>query len=426
MSRGLAKLVLVAGAAVSPALAFGQQVGVGSSIVIDPQLDRDDVAGARIEPAFQPRPIHVGPLFGRASVSVVGGYDSNVFNSPDARSDAALSVVPRLSFETDLPRHELSLAAVGSIRRFARQKSENSEEFDLRAKGQFDVTDRQALTASVNFAHQIEPRSSAGSIANAAKPVGFSRLAAELGARFQFGRLRVAPQATYRQTDYSSVALTDGGEASQAFRDTRAVQGKLAIEYDFTGLVSGFVSGAANDVKSTSAPAAERRDSRSYSVVVGVKGEISPLLFGEVGVGYQSRNYSLPRYRDFGGVTVHADLQWYVTPLLTLRLQGGQTFENSGNSEVAGILSHKATLSAYYDPLRNLRVGLSGTFDYNRYRDIDTRAQRMSGRIQAQYLVNRTLSLGAYASFLRQDVRGRPIVNEFTSFGAGVGMTLAL
>lgn len=410
----------------SPGWAFGQQVGTGSSIVIDPQFGRENVAGARIEPAFQPRGIHVGPLFGRASVSVVGGFEDNVFNRPDSRSDANLSVVPRLSLQTDLPRHALLIAAVGSLRRFAREKTENSEELDLRAKGRLDVTDRQAILASVDFAREIEPRSSAGSIANAAEPVSFTRVEAELGARLQFGQLRLVPQGSYRRADYSSVSLTHEGEASLAFRDTRAVQGKLAMEYDFTGLVSGFVSGTAQDVRSTNAPAAARRDSRSYSLIVGVKGEISPLLFGEVGVGYQSRDYRLPRYRDFGGLTFQADVQWYVTPLLTLRLQGAQAFENSGNPEVAGILSRKATLSAYYDPLRNFRISLSGGLVYNRYRDIDTRANRKSGRIQAQYLVNRTLSVGAYASFLRQDVRGRPVVNEFTSFGAGVGMTLAL
>jgi hypothetical protein len=119
-------------------------------------------------------------------------------------------------------------------------------------------------------------------------------------------------------------------------------------------------------------------------------------------------------------------VQWYVTPLVTLRLEAGQRFENSGNPEVAGILSDKVTISAYYDPLRNLRLGVSAGFDYNKYRELGTRAYRKSVGIQAQYLLNHALSIGAHASFLGQDVRGPAIVNEFTSFGAGVGMTLAL
>src|SRR5262245_4193163 len=123
MKRRLTDLVLASGAIVAPDIAFAQQGGVGSSIVIDPQLDRGDVAGARIEPAFQPRPIHIGRLFARPSISVMGGYESNVFNRPDPGSDAVLSLVPRLSVQTDLSRHDLSFTATGSFRRFARQQT---------------------------------------------------------------------------------------------------------------------------------------------------------------------------------------------------------------------------------------------------------------------------------------------------------------
>lgn len=426
MKRRLAKLALASGVAVSPGLACAQQVGAGSSIVVDPQLARSDVAGGRIEPAFQPRAIPIGPLFAQAGVSVVGGYESNVFNRPDARADAALNLAPRLLLQADLPRHELSFAATGSFRRFARLESENSEEFDLRGKGQFDLAEQQAISGSIEYAREIEPRSSAGSFANAAEPVSFRRFAAQIEARLALGRLRLVPQLDYRRTDYSPLELEGGGEASQSFRDTRTLQGKIAIEYDFTGLLSGFVAGTATDVDSTKAPAAQQRDSRGYSALAGLRGDISPVIFGEVGVGYQSRSYRLPRYRDFAGITFSADLQWYVTPLLTLRAQAQQVFENSGRPEVAGILSDKVTISAYYDPLRNLRLSASGSFVYNKYREVDTRAYRKSARLQAQYLINRGLSIGSYLSFLRQDVRGQAIVNEFTSFGAGVGMTLAL
>lgn len=426
MKKRLVRLALASGTVVSPGPAFAQSIGAGSSIVIDPQLERDDVAGARMEPAFQPRQIRIGPVFAQAGISVVGGYDSNVFNQPQSRSDAALTFAPTLSLKADLPRHELSFVALGSVRRLARQQSENSEEFGLKGKAQFDLTERQAILASIDYSHEVEPRSSVGSVANAAEPVSFRRFASEIGARLQLGALRLVPQLGYRRADYAPVELADGGAVSQSFRDTRTIQGDLAIEYDFTGLGSGFASASVSDVESTEAPAEQRRDSRSYSVMVGVRGDLSPVLFGEIGAGYQARHYKLPRYRDFEGATFRADVQWYVTPLMTLRLQAGRTFQNSGNPIVAGILSDKVTISAYYDPLRNLRISLSGSCDHNKYREVSTRAERTSARVQAQYLVNRTLSVGAYASFLHQDVRGEPIVNEFTSFGAGVGMTLAL
>jgi hypothetical protein len=425
MKGRLAKLVLASGAVASPGIAWAQ-AGAGSPIVIDPWLDRGDVAGARTEPAFQPRAIHIGPLFALPSVSVLGGYESNVFNRAEARPDAVLRIVPRLTLQADLPRHDLSFAAVGSFRRFARQQSENSEAFSLRSKGRIDLAEGQSIEGAVEYAHEIEPRSSAGSAVDAAEPVSFRRFAAELGARLQRGDWHLVPGASFARTDYSPLERMGGGETTQDFRDARTAQGRLAIEYDFTGLVSGFAEGRLTDVDSTLAPSSQRRDSRGYSVMAGLRGTVTPVIFAEVGLGYESRDYELPRYRDFGGITFRADVQWYVTPLVTLRLEAGQRFENSGNPEVAGILSDKVTISGYYDPLRNLRFGVSAGFDYNRYRELGTRAYRKSVGIQAQYLLNRALSIGAHASFLRQDVRGPAIVNEFTSFGAGVGMTLAL
>lgn len=426
MSKRLAKLALASGTIVSPGFAFAQSIGASSSIVIDPQLERDDVAGARIEPAFQPGPIHIGPLFAQTGLSIVTGYDSNVFNRPQARSDAVLILAPRLMLKTDLSRHDLSLAAVGSFRRFARQQSENSEEFELQGKGQLDLAQGRQVLASIGYSQEIEPRSSAGSVANAAEPVSFRRFASEVGARLQLGALRLVPKAGLRQTDFAPLEFADGGAANQSFRDMRTIQGDLSIEYDFTGLVSGFASGSVSDVASSDAPVEQRRDSRSYSVLVGARGDLTSVIFGEIGVGYQARHYKSARYRDFEGATFRADVQWYVTPLMTLRFQAGRTFENSGNPLVAGILSDKATISAYYDPFRNLRISLSGTYDHNKYREVDTRALRTSASLQAQYLVNSTVSVGAYASFLHQNVSGQPIVNEFTSFGAGVVMTLAL
>ncbi|HKT85071.1 MAG TPA: outer membrane beta-barrel protein [Novosphingobium sp.] len=407
-------------------MAFAQAIGASSSIVIDPELARNDVAGARIDPAFQRDPIRVGPLFAQAGFSVVGGYESNVFNRPQAESDAVVSLAPRLTLQADLPRHDLSFAAVGRLRRFARQQSENSEEFGLNGKGQLDLAEQQAMLASIDYSHEIEPRSSVGSVADAAEPASFRRFASEFGARLQFGALRLVPQVGFRRADYVPLELAQGGAVNQSFRNTRTFHGELSIEYDFTGFVSGFASGSVSDVDSPDAPAERRRDSRSYSVSVGLRGDLSPLIFGEIGVGYQARHYKLPRYRDFEGATFRADVQWYLTPLVTLRLQAARAFENSGNPLVAGILSDKATISAYYDPLRNLRISLSGSCDVNKYREVSTRAFRASVRLQAQYLVNRSLSIGAYTSFLRQNVRGQPIVNEFTSFGAGIGMTLAL
>lgn len=408
----------------APSLALAQAVGVGTAVAIEPQLDRDDVAGARMEPAYRPRPILVGPVFAQPSLSLAAGYDSNVFNRPDAEGAALATVMPSLALRADLPRHELEASAAGTLRRFSRHTTEDSEEFALKAAGRLDVGERHALRASLEFAHLIEPRSSAGTAADAKEPVSYDRFTAEAGARFELGRLRVVPTLRYERVAYDAVALAGGGAVDLSFRDTRSLRGEVRIEYDFSGLVSAFARGACENIDSIAAAGALRRDARDCEALAGLRGRITPVISGEVGLGYRSRDYALTAFRDFAGPTFRADLQWYVTPLLTLRAQASRAFRNGGNPQVGAILADLYTLSAYYDPLRNLRLSLAASLERGEFGDADTRTRRKALRLRGHYRLRPGLSVGVYFDFTRQDVRGTPLVAPFTSLGGGIGITV--
>lgn len=425
MQLRIIRLAFLSGVCALPIQAAAQSVGAGASIVVEPQLDRSDVAGGRAEPGFEPRPIAVGPLQAFPQISVIGGYTTNVFNRSPADGDALLTVIPSLLLKADLPRHDFSMTAAGALRRLAQNSAENSEEFDLQARGRLDFAEDRAALVSLAYAHLVEPRSTAATVANAAEPASYNRLEGRLGTQLGFGRISVIPAATYQRIDYDAISLSGGGQARQSFRDARVWRGDLRIEYQFSGLVSAFASGSYSDINSTSAPATQKRDAHNISVMGGIRGDLSPVLSGEIGVGYQAREYALPAFRDFSGLTFNADLQWYVTPLVTLRGQVTREFRNSGDIRVAGILADTATFSAFYDPLRNLRLSLSAELGRDDYRETDTWAWRKSFRAKAQYRLNRQFSIGGYAGLQRQDVGGTPLVSEFTAFVAGVGVTVA-
>lgn len=424
MRAGLTRFALSSGAAMAPALAYAQTIGDGVSIVIEPQLDRADVAGARVEPAFKSLPLPIGPFLAEPGISLVGGYDSNVFDRPDARSAAVATIMPRLTLRTDGPGHDIALSGAGTVRRFSRYRTENSEEFAFKADAGFDLGSREGIKASVGLAHLVEPRSSVGTVADAAEPVSYRRVDAELGGKLDLGKFRLSPAMSYRSFDYDAVALRGGGQAAQAFRNTRTVRGEVRIDYDFSGLVSAFAMASIEDLKSTS-PLAERpRNARAVAMLAGVRGELSPVISGEIGLGYQSRDYARPEFRDFRGLTFRADVQWYVTPLVTLRAQANRGFRNSGDPRVGGILTDTFELSAYHDPLPNLRLALLASLERGSFGDAGTRSFRKSASAQVQYRIGPGLSFGGYFRLVRQDVRGPRLVSPFTSLTAGVGMTV--
>jgi len=423
MKRGLVRLAMASGAALVPGAALAQNGATSASIVIDPTLARSDVAGTRTEADLKQRPFVIGPLYGLPSLSVSGGFESNVFHRPDARSDFVATFSPALELHHDGGRNSTELQGQATVRRFGRFTSENSEEFAVDLQNRLELGNAGAFTAGTGFARLIEPRSSAGSVPNAAEPVSYDRFEVQAGGRFGRGRLSLEPQAGFERLAYAPVSLIGGGSADQSFRDTRTVRGAMTIAYDFSGFAA-FVQGAAAHVESVSAPPDQIRDADAVSLAVGLRGTITALLSGEVSAGYQSRAYKLPLFADYSGATFHADLQWFVTPLLTLRARADRDFRNSGNPRVAGVLASTATLTAYYDVLRQLRLSAEGSWEDDRYRGSGTRATRKFLRGQAQYRLSRMISLGTSLSWLRQDVRGEALVPEFSTLRVAVGLTM--
>jgi hypothetical protein len=403
--------------------AWAQEIGDTTSIVIVPQLNRADVAGGRLEPEFAPQPVRAGPLVVDASLSLAAGYDTNVFDRPDGRGDAVALITPRVRVRADTARHLLQLSAMGHVRRFASTGSEDSEEFDLQAQTRIDLAERQSVFASASWGRQIEARSSVGTVINADEPVSLSRASAQLGADVELGRLWLRPVVDIDQTDYSNIEV-DGVDTDLSFRNTRNYGGDLTVGYKFSDLFAAFGQAGYGQTESLDAASDARRDADDISLLAGVRGELSPLVYADLAVGYRKREYELERFRDYQGFNYRANVQYFLTPLVTLQFQASQSVLNSGNPQVAGILSNRASVSGYYDPLRNLRLSTTIAYEHNQYRETDTVAQRPSMRVAAQFQANRNISLGFFAGLRRQEVSGTPLVQEYTSFSSGLGITL--
>lgn len=424
MIRGFHAGAIALGALALPSAAMAQNVAETSMIVIAPDLQRSDAAGARVEPGFSPRPIAVAGLLIEPSLSTVGGYDTNVFNFTEARDDAVLLLTPRLRARADTNRHLLQIDTVGQLRRFARLRTENSEEFQVNALTRLDLADRNTITAGGSIARQIEPRSTFATVPDAANPVSFSLAQANLAGDFAIGRLAVRPGALISESRFDDVDLLGGGISDQSFRDLRTYGGSLALGYRFSDLAMLFAQGRYTDATSTRPPPGDERDSTDLMLTGGIRGQISPLLMAEVALGYRKRDFALEQFLDFEGLTYHADIEWYVTPLLTITAEAEQDFFNSGIIEVAGILSNSFSLSAFYDPLRNLRLSATASFEHFNFRETESRARRPAARLAAQYFLNPNFSLGGFVSYRGQFGNEQEFVRNFTAFSAGLGITI--
>lgn len=427
-ARAMRKIILAGAASVATLLTshsvLAQEVIGTSSVVIEPGLSRQDAAGMRQEREYDSTPIDAGAFLLAPSISAVTSYDSNILNRSNSLGDGVLVLAPRLNARANTSRHLLELSTNAVIRRFRNTSSENSEQFGFRGRSVFDLSEGNELFANASYSREIEPRSSVGNIANAAETVSYNWLQTELGGTFSLGDISVTPSASYRRLNYRDLDLTTGNTLDLSFRDTRAFGGNLRVAYDLGGNFSVFSSAGYSESKSINPVPGTERGSQTLTVLAGIRGDISPLVTGEVAIGYRDRDYDSPQFLGYEGITYRANIEWYPTQLVSFSFDAEQRFINGGTTQVAGILSNRFSANAYYDPLRNLRIAATAALIANDYREIDTTATRPSMRLQAQYRLTPNVSLGMYASYMWQDVSGTPIVNDFNSFSAGIGVSL--
>lgn len=390
-------------------------------------LFRPDAAGTRAEPAYDPIGIASGSFRILPKVELGAVTNSNIFSQDGGADGEAYFVAqPALRIVSDWGRHGFELDADARIRRFASLESENSEEFAVGANGRYDLDYASAIFTRIGYSRRIEPRGAGGPANANAEPSAYSELGSSLGASKEFGPLRLRASISATRRRYDDIRLVAGGEQDQSFRNSRAITVTPRIDYAVSPAAGLFVTGSYSAVKSLDAPSCCVRDATGGTILAGVRAELGRLVIGEVAAGWRTRSFERPQYRDFDGLTFDARIDWYPTELVSFRLSAGQDIENSGIASVAGIVTRNATLSAYYEPLRNLRVIGSLRYFNEKYRELHVETDSVGASLRADYSFNRNLTLGLRASVRDRGSSDPQTVSEFHGYELGASLGYAI
>src|SRR5262249_51454304 len=147
--------------------------------------------------------------------------------------------------------------------------------------------------------------------------------------------------------------------------------GFVEASYDFSPGYTFFLRGTYNtdDVFHDTV-----RSSHGYNVDAGVDLLLGNLIKGQVYVGYLDQLYHKPAFHDVTGLDYAANLTWYPTELLIVRLAGARPLQNTilgglGTGASAGD-DKSATLSLDYELLRRLHVLANVGYDDTNYRTV--------------------------------------------------------
>lgn len=389
-----------------------------------PGLFHSDVAGNRSDPAFEHRPVRLGQVLADLRLTDAVLYDSNLFNAPSQeRDDVALVIEPSLDLRTDWPRDALTLHAGARILHYLRTSSEDARTYDLRLSGQRDLDARSAVSAVIHYSRNAEERGLGGQNLIAGGPAFFHRLDGHLAAVTRRGRWQFDLAGRFDQARYEDIAAPAGGRTDQSFRDTRLAGITGRVAYSLTPMLS--LLGETDYARTTSPYAipALRRDADGFTAKAGVRADSHRTMAVQLALGWRTRNYDLPRFRDYRGLTWDATTDWYPARRISLRLQSGQDFRNSNIPEVAGILVRSVSATVYYDVLHRLRLQASLGVENEKYREIHVRTSRWTAAAEAEYAIGPRLSTRLFLRGRERDSNDQGRFINYSGFTSGISIT---
>jgi polysaccharide biosynthesis protein VpsM len=353
------------------------------------------------------------------ALEIDANYDNNIYNTNTAElDDLAISVRPRLAIRTDWSRHQLSLSGGADIRRYTDIKDENSEQFDVQAKGTFELAERTELIADAGFRRGIEQRGTAGDQFLTDKPVSFNRKFGGLQLRRQGGFLEVLAEARISESSYRDTRV--GGVAVDlSDRDATVIRGRIRASAPSSHYSRIYVEASANKVN-YDRPALVSRDSEGFGLLAGMILRVTDLVNLEAGVGYIHQNFDNPAIKNVGALNFHLQVEWTPRPDWEIVAAAKRVVEPSPRIDVPAIVRSDFSLEARKAisdrALVSAEVGISD----EKYQGIGRKDQRFFASTGVHYRLTDKVGLVARASWRKQD--GNALGRDYDGLSATVGV----
>lgn len=380
--------------------------------------DRNVAVTQRGRPELEALGIRVGTLMLYPKLQADIGHDSNVLASESGEvSDGFAKLTPSVDLESDWSRHALRGSAESTFTRYDELSNENSETWRLNTSGRIDVQRETQITGGGEIARLVEPRTSSNTPQAIADPIEYDARSFNAGVSHTFNRLRATGRLDVREFDYEDGRSIGGAVVDQDDRDQTTYEGLARIDYAISPATALFGRVLWNDRRFDDPGTAltPNRDSSGINAIVGANFELSNLVRGEVGVGYLQQDFDHPLYGEFSGLSANAQVEYFLSPLLTLGLSGNRSVADSGIIGTAGILNTTVQVTADYEFRRNIIVGARLGVAVEEFDAIDRENTRTFGGVRATYLMNRRFGVTATYDFETRESEGVNAINDFTA-----------
>lgn len=348
----------------------------------------------RARPGYDAVGIRAGSFMILPKVDVSETYNDNIYaTETNTESDFITAVSPSIRIQSLWSRHALGLEAGLSKYWYGSNSTEDRLDWNVGAHGRLDVLRDTNITGDVSYQQAHEDRGSANSPTSAAEPVEYDLFSSSVGLFQRFNRVTARLTGGLDQYSYKDVALLGGGVLDESARDRKEYVGGLRLAYDISPDTNVYAEGKLNK-RSYDVSVPVDRDSNGYEAVVGSEFKLSRLAQGEVYVGYQRQTYDASYYSAASGLAYGANVNWFVTPLTTVRFSAASTIQESIDPAASGYWSQKVGIGLDHELLRNLILSGDVSYENDDFGDISRKDDVTSAVVGATYLLNNFFAVG--------------------------------
>lgn len=334
--------------------------------------------------------------------------DSNIFRTSVGEiSDIFYTISPRAVLQSEWSNHQLVIT--GGLDSYQYQYNDNGSQsrtdWDIGGTTRIDVARGTVITGAASYVSTHEARTSPNFAGFAAEPTPYTVTHLEAKISSRPNRFGAAAGVTYDIHNYSSTnLLPPGGFLNNDDRDRGLVGVFGEFSYEFQPGTAFFVRGTYDDrdfdvlLDRTGV----NRDSNGYSIDGGLKMLVSPLIQGEVFIGYFAQNYLAP-LTDINGINFGAELDWLVTPLTTIHINAERSV---GDTILAGTTASDDIsfgLGFDHELLRNVLIESDGSYAVSRFKGTGREDNILGARFSLRYLMNSYASITAAYRYSTRD-----------------------
>lgn len=326
----------------------------------------------RATESLEPRGGRVGSFVVLPSAELTAGFDSNVFaTNDDQDEDFFTTLVPALRLQSDFASPlRLNFDAVGVVRRYMDNDSEDTEGFLLGHNGSWEVPalgERSFFKWGLAHSRDWQDRGAPDEVAGAAEPTILHTSLGYLGFQYKPGPISISPRVSARHVDVDDADAIGGGAINNDDRDRWIYTQGVRLGYEFVRGYEGYVQGTVNQRRYEDTPddAGFNRDSDGWETVAGLRVGLSEITSLDVFAGYLSQSYEDLRLSSVDGIGFGGRLNWSPRREWQVAASITRDVEETIQTDFSGYLATTYAINAAYQLHPQLRF--EGRLSYSQF-----------------------------------------------------------